>query len=151
MNPAVLGALLDMGRTFVDRMFPDKVKQAAERAEAEQRVREWALEAEQYMTEKLQVSDSNQIEVNKIEAASDDKFKSRWRPAAGWVCVAGLAYQLLLWPLLSWTTGLMVAFSEPGTVIPAPPQLDGPTLMSLISGLLGLTVYRSYEKKSGVA
>ena len=143
MNPAVLSALLEMGRTFVDRMFPDKVQQAKERAEAEQQVREWALEAEQYVTEKLQISDANQIEVNKIEAASSDKFKSRWRPGAGWVCVFGLAYQLLIWPILSFVSDIFHG--------PMPPQLDAATLMSLMSGLLGLGVYRTYEKKSGVS
>lgn len=143
MNPAALSALIDVGSRLVDRIFPDKEKMARERADAEQKVREWALDAEQFVTEKLQQSDVSQVEVNKIEAASDDKFKSRWRPAVGWVCVSGYAYQFLMWPLLTWASD---AFDVIG-----PPQLDINELTVMLGGLLGLGVYRTYEKKNGVA
>lgn len=142
MNPAVLGAIIDIGSRLVDRIFPDKEKMAKERAEAEQKVREWAIDAEQFVTEKLGQSDSNQIDVNKIEAASDDKFKSRWRPAVGWVCVSGYAYQFLAWPMITWASDIFKW--------PAPPTLDIGELSVMLGGLLGLGVYRTYEKKHGV-
>jgi hypothetical protein len=106
-------------------------------------MREWALSAEQFMTNKLAEADRNQIEVNKIEAASDDKFKSRWRPAAGWVCVVGLGYQVILLPVITWTAALKEW--------PAPPSLDTATLMGILVPMLGIGVYRTYEKKNGVA
>lgn len=143
INPKVLETLLDVGGRLVDRLFPDKEKMQRERMEAEQKVREWALEAEHFITNSVAASDRNQIEVNKIEAASDDKFKSRWRPAVGWVCVFGYAYQFILWPFLAW--------GSTWTEVPVPPQLDIAELSVMLGGLLGLGVYRTYEKKHGVA
>lgn len=143
MNPKVLETLLDVGGRLVDRLFPDKEKMARERMEAEQKIREWALEAEHFITNSVAASDRNQIEVNKIEAASDDKFKSRWRPAVGWVCVIGYGYQFILWPFFTW--------GSTWVDIPVPPKLDIMELSVMLSGLLGLGVYRTYEKKHGVA
>ena len=85
------------------------------------------------MLEKLGQSDSAQADINKIEAASDDKFKSYWRPALGWVCVAGFSYQLLARPFL---LGAGYDF----------PPLDMETLSALTFGMLGLGAMRTVEK-----
>lgn len=84
-----------------------------------------------------------QIEVNKVEAASSSVFVAGWRPAAGWVCVSGLAYAFLGHSLLAWLSAVKGW--------PAPPMIDSDTLMVLLTGLLGLGGYRSYEKSKGVA
>lgn len=143
MNPLILGPLVEMGKGLIDRIFPDKVKQAAERAAAEMQVKQLAIDAESKVTEALQTSDQAQVDINKIEAASDDKFKSYWRPAVGWVCVVGLSYQFLLQPLVAW--GAAIAG------IPVPPALDMSDLTYLLMGMMGLSVSRSFEKKHGVA
>jgi hypothetical protein len=49
-----------------------------------------------------QATDLAQIEVNKIEAASSSVFVSGWRPAIGWIGVAAMGYQFLLYPLFQW-------------------------------------------------
>ena len=36
------------------------------------------------------------------EAQSGSLFIGGWRPAVGWVCVLGLAYQFLAFPMLAW-------------------------------------------------
>jgi hypothetical protein len=79
-------------------------------------------------------------EVNKIEAASTDRFVSGWRPAVGWVCAGGFAYTVLLQPLLPWLFG--------GGPLP-----DIPTevLMTLLLGMLGLGGLRTAEKIKGAA
>ena len=82
-----------------------------------------------------------QTEVNKVEAASSDPFKSGWRPAAGWVCVLGLLYQFLLQPLLAWGSGIQ-GFA-------APPVLQLGDLYGLLFGMLGLGAYRSVERIRG--
>jgi len=79
-----------------------------------------------------------QTRINEIEAASPDRFVSRWRPAVGWIGVAGLSYATIFFPLATWASmnfGWM-----------APPQLDTIILMELVTGLLGLAGMRSYEK-----
>ena len=79
-----------------------------------------------------------QIEVNKIEAASPDFFKSSWRPFIGWVCGVAFAYHFVLQPIIIFVVALF------GAEIPALPEFD-------MGGLLGLGGLRTYEKSKGLA
>jgi len=65
-------------------------------------------------------------------------FASCWRPCVGWICAAGLAYQLLVFPIL-------VAF------LPKIQALDLGTLVTLLGGLLGFGGLRTFEKLRSVA
>ena len=80
-----------------------------------------------------------QARINELESQSDDKFKSRWRPAIGWVCAFGLAYQIAFRPI----TQSIVMFWYPDYHMVA---LEIDTLMTLLFGMLGLGAYRTYEK-----
>jgi len=82
-----------------------------------------------------------QLEVDKVEAASGDKFASRWRPAAGWLGVIGLAYSVIFYPLLTWAS-LNFAWKTP-------PPLNTEVLVTLLMGMLGLGSMRTYEKTQG--
>lgn len=84
-----------------------------------------------------------QNKVNEAEARHSSVFVSGWRPGVGWVCVAGLGYQFVLYPLLCW--GL--AFWRPE--IPTPPALDGNTLQGLVMSMLGMSGIRQYGKNKG--
>lgn len=142
----VLTAVLELGKDLIDRLFPDKVKQAEQRAKAELEMRQWALKAEQYLTDKMGESDAAQTEINKVEAGVTGPgawFRAGWRPATGWVCVTGYGYQYVLWPFLTWIAELA---GRGG-----PPKLDIEELTVMLFGLLGLGVYRTLEKKSGVS
>lgn len=79
-----------------------------------------------------------QAATNQVDAASVDPFQRRWRPAVGWVCTAGLAYQFLAQPLLAWASGWA------GT--PPPPVLELGDLLTLLLGMLGLGGLRTVEK-----
>lgn len=87
-----------------------------------------------------QQRDLAQIEINKVEATNPDWFVAGWRPAIGWVCALGLAYQFLLDPLLLW-------------IFPAhtPVVLDASQLYSLTAGMLGIAGMRSFDKLKGKA
>lgn len=82
-----------------------------------------------------------QLEVDKVEAASNDKFASRWRPAAGWLGVTGLAYSVMFYPLLTWASTNFAWH--------APPPLDTNVLQTLLFGMLGLGGMRTFEKTQG--
>jgi hypothetical protein len=69
-------------------------------------------------------------------------FKSDWRRVAGWVCVIGLGYQVVLWPLAAWVS----AIAE----LPFPPRLDLGTLAILLLTMIGLGIsklIRSEEQR----
>ncbi len=83
-----------------------------------------------------------QMEVNKAEA-STDLFRGGWRPACGWVCAFGLAYNFLLRPLLPWFAKLA------GFNVPDLPAIDTDTLMVLLTGMLGLGGLRTFERVKG--
>ena len=136
MWPAILAA----ATTIIDKVIPDA--QAA--ADAKLRAMELAQKGE------LAVLDADlrlalgQMEINKAEAATD-RFRGGWRPAVGWCCVAGLAYQFLVQPLLPWVVALF------GAQVPPLPAIDNDTLMVLLTGMLGLGGMRTFERVKGKA
>lgn len=67
-----------------------------------------------------------------------------WRLALGWILVAATGYQFLLRPLATWV------FQAFGWAIPALPSFEVPELVSMLSGILGLSTLRTYEKFKGV-
>lgn len=92
-----------------------------------------------------------QQEINKAEALHASVFVAGWRPALGWMCVAGLAYQYALHPLLTWAWAAMQAPGWIPSGLASPPALDLSELMTLLLGMLGLSVNRSWDKHKGKA
>ena len=85
-----------------------------------------------------QKSDDGQVELEKLDIVSGSFLQRGWRPMAGWISVAGLAYQYLAYQLLVW-----MSLNKHWAV---PPVMDGTTLNTLLFGMLGLTAARSVEK-----
>jgi len=73
MNPLLLGPLVDVGKSLIDRLFPDKEKQAQERAKAEMEL------AAMQQNGRLQEI-SLQLSAIVAEAQSADTWTSRARP-----------------------------------------------------------------------
>lgn len=84
-----------------------------------------------------------QLEVNKVEAAHKNMFVAGWRPAVGWVCVAGMAGNFIIIPMTNF--GLALANS---TV--AIPLIALSEMMPVLMGMLGLGAMRTVEKAKGV-
>jgi|SRR3569623_405676 len=136
----MLAALIPIFGTLIDKIFPD----AQKASEAKLKLFELQQNGElARMAEENKLA-LGQMEINKVEAADPNLFKSGWRPAIGWICGLGLLYQLFLRPLLGW-----VAMSYLGWQ--APPSLDMETLMTLLFGILGLGGLRTFEKTKGVS
>ena len=85
-----------------------------------------------------------QIDVNKTEAASNSIFKGGWRPFIGWVCGTAFAYHFVLQPLLIFVMTYL------GYPVPALPEFDMASLMTVLGGLLGLGGLRTFEKYKGI-
>ncbi|MDP2792555.1 MAG: holin family protein [Sulfurisoma sp.] len=127
-------ALIPIVGKVLDNIFPDP----AAASDAKLKVLQMA------QTGQLAALDADvklamaQSDANRAEAASGDKYASRWRPTIGYICAAGLAYNFLVYPMLTWAT---VIWPE----IKVPPMLDD-KLMELVVGMLGLAGLRTYEK-----
>lgn len=83
-----------------------------------------------------------QNRINEIEAASSSLFIAGWRPATGWLCVTGLAWQVFVWPIWVWLSKLFN--------IPTPPNIETAVLITLLIGMLGLGTLRTVEKAKDV-
>lgn len=130
--------ILSIGSKILDRVLPDPAQRAA--AQLEMFKAQQAGEFKEYDNQ-LQ-RDLGQIAVNKSEAESSDFFRGGWRPFAGWICGAGLAYEFILQPLFSWFA-LIKGW-------PTPPILIMNDLMALLAGMLGLGGMRTAERLNGV-
>lgn len=141
MIPAMLvGPLFEVGKSLIDRLFPDPAQKQAAELELYKLQETGELARLSASTSLAQ----GQIETNKIEAASDSLFKSGWRPAVGWTCAGGLFYQVMGRPLLGWVAQNLWGWTMP-------PSLEMETLMTLLFGLLGLGAYRTVERVKGRA
>lgn len=98
-----------------------------------------------------QAIDIAQIGVNNTEAQHTSVFVAGWRPAIGWVGAAAMAYQFLLYPLLTWFWALAQANGHLPAGMQPPPMLDADALWVILSGILGIAGMRSFEKSRGVA
>lgn len=137
----MIATLLPLIGTVLDKVLPD------EKAKAETKLKmlEMAERGELAQAEREAKLILAQAEINKVEAASNDPYKSRWRPTVGWICAFGLGYNFLICPILPWVVN---AFG--GSVEPMP-EIDNAALMGLLVPLLGLGAFRSFEKVKGKA
>lgn len=88
---------------------------------------------------------AGQLKINEQEAKHGSIFVAGWRPAIGWICGGGIAWNFILQPLIMW-----IAFVF-GVDMKDAPVLDVGPLMVLLGGMLGLGGLRTYEKRLGVA
>ncbi len=131
MSLPIIGSVLEIGKTLIERLIPDPKMKA---------------EAFQKLAEMQQNGDltiiAAQAEINKIEAANPNLFVSGWRPALGWICVMGFGF-VVFSPIMTWVAALA---GNPVVV----PKIETGDLMTLLIGMLGLGGMRTMEKLQGV-
>ena len=143
MSLLAVGSIIEaVGKVAGDLITTDKEKMEME---IEQR----KLDLEEKRID--QATDLAQIEVNKIEAASSSVFVSGWRPAIGWIGVAAMGYQFLLYPLFQGCWKYLQAMGWVPVGMDPPPVLEADQLWVILSGILGIAGMRSFEKTKGVA
>ena len=131
MNPLILGPILEVGKTLLDRFIPDPEK----KREAEMELVRMAAEGELKQT-------IAQLEINAREATHASVFVAGWRPFFGWAGGAGFIYATILQPLLAWGAAIKGW--------PTPPTLNLDLLWVVITGMLGIGGLRTVEKFKGV-
>lgn len=85
-----------------------------------------------------------QVEVNKAEAKHRSTFVAGWRPFVGWTCGVALAYHFILQPCILFTVAVA------GLTVPALPEFDMGSLLTVLMGMLGLGGLRTFEKAKGL-
>ena len=125
----ILGALLPVLGTVIDRVVPDKAE--AERVKSEISLQSAQIEAE--------------IQKGILDLAKEDAKTGKWgyRWGAGWLCVASLAYAWIIRDLIIWAT--LIA----GLDVPTPPELPADAQYVMLTGMLGLAGVRSYDLAKG--
>jgi hypothetical protein len=126
---------LNIVSPIVSRVL-DFIPNPAEKAKAELEIKNQLMQAA------IQES-QNQAEINKNEASHSSVFVAGWRPAIGWVCAFGFAWQFALLPLTNW----IITLAGVSVLLP---ELDTESLYSLTMGMLGMGALRSFEKWKGV-
>jgi len=121
----ILGELLGTEKKLLDKFIPD--------ADEKQRI---AYELSTLAERHAQEQALSQIELNKQEAQGN-WFQSSWRPAIGHVCWIGLAYNVIVQPILSVWLEL--------------PPVNSDLLYPVMLGMLGMSGIRGVEKVKGVA
>ena len=140
MNPLLIAPLLDVGKSLIDRLFPDKTAQASERAKAE-------LALAQLQQDGSLKETAQQLSSIIAEAQSPDPWTSRARPS--------FLYVMYIIILASLPMGVLAAFQpEVATRVAAGMQqwlgAIPETMWYLFgTGYLGYTAARQYGKGKG--
>ena len=85
-----------------------------------------------------------QLEVNKVEAGHRSALVAGWRPFIGWVCGVALAWHFVLAPVIIFIAAWL------NVTLPALPEFDMGSLMTVLMGMLGLGGLRTFEKSKGL-
>lgn len=131
MNPLLVAPLLELGSNLIGRLFPDPQQKAAAELELLKLTQDGDLK-------KI----LGQLEINAKEAAHPSVFVAGWRPAVGWTCGFGLAYQSVFHNILAWLSTIYGW--------PLPPAINSDVLIYTLSGMLGIGALRTFEKVNKV-
>ena len=137
MDP--LTAVLNLGGSILDKIFPDKDKADAAKLEMFKLGQQGAL---QEVMNGFNLMLEN-IKVNANEAMHASVFVAGWRPFIGWVCGIALAYNYIAMPFIVWVTKCFYPEA------PQMPTLDMTELLVLLGGMLGVAGLRSREITAG--
>ncbi len=110
--------ILGIGNSILGKFIPDATVK---------------LQAQEEFAKLIHESDMTQLLLDMKEADSESFFVKGWRPAVGWMGVAGLAFATILQPMLI-SLGLKI------------PAIDTGTLTSLLVAMLGMGGLRSFDK-----
>src|SRR5512146_2557505 len=141
MNPLLLSGIFDIGKSLIERFFPDPEKKAQAQLDLlkMQQSGELAQLAAATDLSKLQ------IQTNIEEAKSTNWFVAGWRPFVGWICGSAFAYSYIVLPFLQFAaygfgTDTMIAHLN------QLPKLDLGEMMPVLLGMLGMGGLRTAEK-----
>jgi hypothetical protein len=141
-----LSAAFDLGKTAIERIWPDPIRRAEEVRKLEELKQAGDL-AQLNAHVQLMLG---QLKVNEAEAQHSSIFVAGWRPWIGWVGGSAMAYQFVVYPLLLWVWKVLQIFELVSYNIDPPPVLETGALFSLVTAMLGIGAMRSHDKRAGI-
>jgi len=134
-----LSALFDLGKSAIDKIWPDPIKRAEELRKLKEIEQKGDLAELNAYVSNLQ----GQMAINMEEAKHKSIFVAGWRPFVGWVGGISLAYVSILEPLMRFvasTNGYTGEF----------PVIDTSLTVQVLMGMLGIAGLRSWDKQNKV-
>ena len=141
-----LSAAFELGKSAIERIWPDPQKQAEELRKLEE-LRQKGNLAELNAHVQLMLA---QLKVNANEATHKSIFVAGWRPFIGWVGGSAMAYQFVLYPLLVWVWAVLQVNDIVPNDLSPPPIMETGALFSIVTAMLGIGGMRSWDKAKGV-
>jgi len=138
-----LSAAFDLGKSAIERIWPDPIRRAEELRKLEELKQQGDL-AELNAHVQLMLG---QLEVNKEEAKSNSLFVAGWRPFIGWVGGFSLAYAGIIHPILMWAWAILEARGIIPNGMSHPPIIETGILGTVVTGMLGIGAMRSHDKR----
>lgn len=131
----IIGDVISAVKDIIGEVVVDKDK----RIEVNYKLEELKAQSE----ERLHLELLAQAEINKVEAANESIFVAGWRPFIGWVSGVGVAWTFVFSPVVEWVSRLNGFTGKM-------PELETGQLMALVTAMLGVAGYRTFEKVKGV-
>jgi hypothetical protein len=135
MGLPIIGDIISAVKDIVGEVVVDKDK----RIEINYKLQE----LEDKASERLHGELMAQAEINKTEAQHESIFVAGWRPFIGWVSGFGVGWTFVASPIMEWVSRLNGFTGKM-------PELETGQLMALVTAMLGVAGYRTFEKVKGV-
>ena len=128
-------AILDIGKTIIERIWPDATEQVKAQIELVKLQQAGAFKELETSLE----ADKLQAAINLADAQSGVWWQAGWRPFIGWVCGFSLVWNYILRDIWLWIASMN------SWVLP--PKLDIGDLIAILIAMLGIGTMRSIDKK----
>lgn len=147
-----VSALVNVGMTAIQRIWPDPIKQAEEQRKLLELSQAGDLaELEAHVQLMLK-----QAEINLEDAKSSNIFQAGWRPAIGWTGAISLALMYIPKALMMtyiWSVQSLAILNKwngvSDLILPVFPDLGVTDIIGLLMSMLGVAAMRSFDKKQG--
>ena len=148
-----LTAAFEIGKTAIEKIWPDPTRRAEQMRLLEQLRQDGDLERLNAHV-KLQLAQAN---INLHDSKSSNGFQANWRPAIGWVGAISLALMYIpkaIMMTIIWSWQCVVIMQTNTNIyqiqLPVFPDLGVSDIIGLLMSMLGVAAMRSYDKSKGI-
>jgi len=155
MIDGIIESAFSLGQVAIEKIWPDPTKRAEEMRKLESLRQDGDIAR---LNAHVQLM-LGQIETNQIDAKSDSKFQSWWRPAIGWTGAISLFLMYVpkaIAMTVMWTWQNIIIFQNTaaediGALQMVPfPDLGASDVIGLLISMLGVAGMRSFDKKNNI-